>query len=535
MRTLAAMAGLLAACAALFAYLLIRFPYDGLYGQDAYAYYYQALALWREISGQPPAPGALFDAHALRWPLGYHLQLILGYLLSGDVAGGRALTLLLAWLAPALLYLIIGEIRREAPGSRQVIAGLIGGGALVLTGTYARMGLSLMADVPALFWSLLAVYCALRAWPPPGGGESPGVGSRPGWAVATGVALGLAVLVRYGSVLLGVALLVYLVLRAYPHGGRRTLRSLPWRGLLLAGMGFAVALLPELVYSLTHPGGIGYGIWLSDWRLGNLFSRTLTSADGVATFPQPPIVFYLLSPLIDAPAGFLSILSLPAAILGLGVLLRERRRAVVGLLLTWWLVPALFFSGSPYEAHRFVLAYLPALAALVGIGGSVAVGWVWAAFRRPRVARGMVAGALAGVVLLGMAGGAVQTARSVRDWVAFHAASKTEEQGVIALARAAVGPVGPVAPRLVCFGATAALYHYTGWPVLELYNADTPEIAEFLTVPGPRLVVVPEANLAAQWAGTPLAARWDWLRTHYTLTRQGTSGSYTVYTLAGGP
>src|SRR5678816_1539029 len=62
---------LLAWCALLFWYLLARFPYDGLYGQDAYAYYYQALALWREISGQPPAPGALFDAHALRWPLGY--------------------------------------------------------------------------------------------------------------------------------------------------------------------------------------------------------------------------------------------------------------------------------------------------------------------------------------------------------------------------------------------------------------------------------------------------------------------------------
>jgi 4-amino-4-deoxy-L-arabinose transferase-like glycosyltransferase len=535
MRTLAAIAGLLAACAALFADLLIRFPYDGLYGQDAYAYYYQALALWREISGQPPAPGALFDAHALRWPLGYHLQLILGYLLSGNVAGGRALTLLLAWLAPALLYLIIREIRREAPAYQQVIAGLIGGGALALTGTYARMGLSVMADVPALFWSLLAVYCALRAWPPPAQGEDPRAVPHPGWAVATGVALGLAVLVRYGSVLLGGALLVYLLLRAYPRGSAPILRSLPWRGLLLAALGFAVALLPELAYALTHPGGIGYGIWLSDWRLDNLFSRTLTSADGVATFPQPPVGFYLLSPLTDAAAGFLSILDLPAAILGLGVLLRERRRAVVGLLLIWWLLPALFFSGSPYEAHRFVLAYLPALAALAGIGGAGAVGWVVAAFRRPRVGRAVVSGMLAGLVLLGMAGGAVQTARSVRDWVAFHAASKTEEQGVIALARAAVGPVGPVAPRLVCFGATAALYHYTGWPVLELYNADTPEIAEFLAAPGPRLVVLPEAGMTTQWVGTPLAARWDWLRTHYTLTRQGTSGSYSVYTLAGGP
>jgi hypothetical protein len=41
--------------------------------------------------------------------------------------------------------------------------------------------------------------------------------------------------------------------------------------------------------------------------------------------------------------------------------------------------------------------------------------------------------------------------------------------------------------------------------------------------------VVPPAPLAAQWAGTPTAARWRWLQTHYTLHEQGTAGEYTIY------
>src|SRR5438874_10450187 len=90
---------------ALIAYLLYRFPYDGLYGQDSYAYYYQARALWHDMSGAPLPPNPLFDSQGFRWPVGYYLHLIAGFVIGGlSSAGGRALTLLLMALAPALVY-----------------------------------------------------------------------------------------------------------------------------------------------------------------------------------------------------------------------------------------------------------------------------------------------------------------------------------------------------------------------------------------------------------------------------------------------
>src|SRR4051794_28929226 len=73
-------AALVVWCAALFYYLLARYPYDGLYGQDSYAYYYQAKALLGDTTGQVPQPWPLYSASQLyHWPVGYHLHIILGF------------------------------------------------------------------------------------------------------------------------------------------------------------------------------------------------------------------------------------------------------------------------------------------------------------------------------------------------------------------------------------------------------------------------------------------------------------------------
>src|SRR5690348_3518874 len=78
-----AIALLVAWCVALFYYLLARFPYDGLYGQDSYAYYYQSRALLQDMTGQPPQAWQLFSSDRLyHWPIGYHLHLILGQIIS---------------------------------------------------------------------------------------------------------------------------------------------------------------------------------------------------------------------------------------------------------------------------------------------------------------------------------------------------------------------------------------------------------------------------------------------------------------------
>src|SRR5687767_16031386 len=83
----------------------------------------------------------------------------------------------------------------------------------------------------------------------------------------------------------------------------------------------------------------------------------------------------LLGPLADADSssGLLSRFYLPAIVLGAWTLFRERRWPVIALLTSWWLVPVFIFSGTPYQSHRFVLVYLPALAIAAGIGIATAL------------------------------------------------------------------------------------------------------------------------------------------------------------------
>ncbi len=517
-------AGLLAGTAAWTAWLLIRFPYAGLYGQDAYAYYYEALAFWDRLTGQAAPPGQPYSTASLgHWPIGYHLHLLLGFLLAGadSPAGGRAITLLLAVGCPLLVYALAGLLRPDLAARPRVVAGLVAGGALLLSGTFARMGLSLMSDVPALFWSLLALVGVLHAWPPPG---APAARRQVAWAAGAGLALGLAILVRYGAGLIVLPLGGYLLLRALPL--RVTAAS--GRPAVALALGVVVALLPQAAYLLTQGADAGYATWLGAWQPGNVLATTVSSVDGTSTFAQPMIVFYGLLPVWDG-TDFLAPFYLPAIVLGAAGLVRRRAGPVLGLLAAWWLGPALFYAGTPYQAHRFVLAYLPVAALLAGWGAATALEAVLAT-RAARSPAQRGAALLAVLVLAGIAAGAWQGQRGARDWVATHAGWQAGEQAVVAAAQQAAGPTSPAAPpHALAFGITAALYHYTHWPIADLYDADPAAIARFWAAPGPRLLVLPLGDLAQQWGGTPLAARWAWLQAHYTLQPAGQADGYTVY------
>jgi 4-amino-4-deoxy-L-arabinose transferase-like glycosyltransferase len=511
------------------AYLLARFPFDGLYGQDSYAYYWQAVEIWNGLTGRP-APAWPFAGQGLyHWPVGYHLQIIAGFLLGPGAAGGRAITRGLAALAPALTGALGLVLWRGGSSGARLAAGLAAGGVLLSAGIYERLGLALMADVPSVAWLVAGALCwalALRA--PAGAGAA---GRR---AVAAGLAIGLAILTRYNAALILAPLLVYTVaVGRQASAGRGALARL----LALAAGGCALPLLAQAGYLLTHPAAHVDTGALGDWSAANFLANTVRTSDGVATFAHPPAVFYLIDPLRDTAVGFLSPLYLPALALGV-VTLWRRERPAAWLLLTWWAVWGLFLSGIPYEAHRFVIAFLPPLAVAIGVGVGAAVERLRGLARRGGPARGesgtapAVAGALAALVLLAAVAGAVQSGRGAQGQAAEQARIKEGELGVVRAAQAAVaGQPGP--PGVVAFGLSAALYHYTGWPVLDFFNNDTPVIGRALAGAGPRLVILPEASMATQWRGTPSAARWDWIRAHYRLTPAGSSGGYAVYRVEG--
>ena len=286
-------------------------------------------------------------------------------------------------------------------------------------------------------------------------------------------------------------------------------------------LGFAVGILPQLIYLISYnelaaSASVNNGDWLNSWSPANLFSTTVTGPDGTSTFGEPMIIFYLLAPFFDSDAGFLSGFYLPALLTGAILFARARIWPLSALLLGWWLPAVLFFAGSPYQAQRFALTYLPAFLILT------AIGFVWAvergtnALRRQPTIRHALVVAMAVVIVVGLGLGAFKEQGSLKGWMAIHETFKVEERAVVALARQAAGNFGEQnPPRVVAFGMTSALYHYTQWPTVELFNSDEAMLAHFLDAPGIHILVLPEADMSRQWANTPLEARWLWLQQEF--------------------
>src|SRR5919204_3297703 len=114
------------------AVLLVRYPFDGLYGQDAF-YYLSAtnrlidtwtdparLWAWLSAWGSPPLSV---------WPLGYHAQMVLASLFVGrGPASGQVVSLIAGVLTAVwtcLLTLRISQIAGSAPATtrRAALAG----------------------------------------------------------------------------------------------------------------------------------------------------------------------------------------------------------------------------------------------------------------------------------------------------------------------------------------------------------------------------------------------------------------------------
>ncbi len=542
-----------------FAYLLRRFPYEGLYGVDSFAYYYQARALWEEVTNAPLRAYELFTADGLQhWPIGYHLHIMLGFLLWGvSPTGGRIITIGLAALCPALVYLIVHRLLAGLPvggGQRLavVVAGLVAGGLLPLNATFTRMSLSLMSDAPTCLWSLLAIYLFMRGAPLGRDsirGEDAGANSHKGTFALAGLALGIAVLTRYGTLLLAGPIVAYLLLAGIASGGGRIDLRVVWKRLspaLWAIPTFLLALVPQALYLLTHDAGTGAGDFLGSFNIANIFASTTVSPDGTSSFDYPMIVFYLLNPLWNVQSGFYSLFMIPVLILGMAFLYVHNLRREFVFLVIWWAFPAIVYSTTPYQAHRFAMIYFPAITTLIGCGVGYAVAALVGSTSslNARFSTGNLRYLslnkriipVAGVVVVILFGaGLLQGWATVRDWVATHASWQEEDRRTVNLIEQTVASEVGVAgsPRVVTLGFSAPLYHYTQWHVVELYSTepDTEALATFLSESGPHIAVVPEESLATQWYNTPTGEDWRWLESHYTLDRKGAEGGYTIFVI----
>ncbi len=440
--------------------------FDGLYGQDAYAYYNFANDL---------RAGNLLKPFF--WPLGYPALLALGFAVFGSAAlTAQGISLLLGALLSTFVYVLARQVGARPSGA--LAAGLI----VAVSGQAIQSSFVAMADIPALAWAavsaiLLLAYLrtdALR------------------WIIASALALAAACVTRW----------LYLAL--IPVWGAAVL--LAWRGVrlrpLLAAAGAAALIfVPQAFVSLHSPFPVLDHAWVEGWSPANYFASTFDNVDGHFQYAQINALFYAQP--YDAPY-FIAPVFAPFALVGVWALRRQRTYLVI--LLGWALLPYLFLAGIPYQNIRFPLIVVPGVAVLAGLGLETLV--------RRRVV-------FVAIVIAGTALSFYASCPILQTFVASQANDKRAVQW-------ALDHIPPDA-RLYTFELTEPLKAYGAFEVRELYNETPDTIDAQLNDARPSYLFVNVWTIEHQWAGRELDITYRWLNTSVGLDYLDRVGNYLLF------
>ncbi|MBZ0277120.1 MAG: hypothetical protein K8I60_13300 [Anaerolineae bacterium] len=547
-------------------YFVAASGFDGLYGQDAYAYYDFTGNLLKSFQTGQPLP-------VFFWPLGYPTLLVAGFTLFGaSAAVGQAISIIMgAGLAPlvfilarqiqsetAVLTIFSGRPRRADPTDQKNFAGTgqsarpkMPGGAftagllVAVCGQAVQSSLVLMADIPALFWGLLSSVLLLaylsRQSPPR---------NKSRWLMGAVVCLMLACITRWLYLALipvwGAALLFTHRditqqpttpsnrLMAGAHGGaplqtedlpiskidghKKSNGLLTRRDMLLAGTAGLLILVPQLIFSATSPYPTFNHAWVQGWSPVNAFQREFTNIDGHFLYEKLNAVFYA-QPFYDA--YYLSPLFTPLIVIGLWAVLRRKPFSSAVMLSGWMLLPYVFLAGIPYQNIRFPLIVVPAVAVLAGIGLENAVHWL--AARLPHRTPVLIGAAL----LVGL--GVGQMLHTAYPVVTTFITNQQADKAVVQWAAERI----PAGATVYTFGLTLTLRHYSSFEVYEVYS-ETPEtLAQKWQHGQVDYLLIDPWNINNQWAGREPQIAIQWLENERGLRQIGRYSHYILYRISG--
>jgi MFS family permease len=477
------------------------FPFDGLYGQDAFAYFRYARAVGPHLFSAAPLPH-------LYWPIGYPITVALLLPITGGspVAGQVVNAFACAWAAAATALLVRRLGRREMQPWGERCPAIFAGLAVAASGAVLRSSQVVMADGLALGAAAAALFCAVQYAARDGGL----------WLVGCAFALAWGTVARWMVGLLALPVIAFLVMHWWGGRGRASPnvpapRRWPWA--LLAALAALAVLVPALVIAHSEPLSLEKHEWLQGWTLRSAFEREFHTPEGHAIYRLPIAVFYFVR--LGWPDYFFPVPFALAAV-GAGVLLRERRWMCAVLLVGWPLTALLFLSGVPYENPRFLLPTLPAIGALFGIG--------FDAVRRAMSirARGLVTSAVVAAQVAGLGLGAREHARLV--------ARKNADRDLVRWASMRLPPL----PNILMAGPSLAFQYYGSIFPRDLLFVSKTEIADLVSSGAPLFLLADVDELTLQWTGLAPERNFDALRRGPGLAVVGTHPPYSLFRVGGG-
>ncbi|WKZ38524.1 MAG: hypothetical protein QY328_09690 [Anaerolineales bacterium] len=454
--------------------VIVGSGFDGLYGQDAFAYLdYTKQILELDLAGP------------FYWPLGYPALAAFGTLFVRDpVVGAQAVNVLFGALLPLLIYQIIGLVL-DALGFKDVVLfKVLGGFIAALAGQLIHSSVVIMSDMSALFWALLSLYALLQL----------NRSSSWVWLYLFILPLALAIATRwlYAGLLLPFS--IYFVIAHYSllRSSRFVLFAI--LSLLLIGLQF--------VFSQNSAEPVLGHIWLENWNLSYAFQTMFDTPDGRFQYRWPPLVFYA-SPLFHP--YYLFPLLTPFVLAGMWRLRASRVLIPLG---GWVMMLYLFLIGIPFENFRFGLAFFPPVIIFAVVGLAVP----------PFSLRRWILTAVF-VSLIASVPFTYKGLSALFDL-------KSRELGYASYVEKMTSPGSTV----ITFSATLTLDHYTDVEPVDLYVQSPVTLQALMdSASQPVYVFVQIENLETQWVGKAPLVNYLWLRDSFALREIGTYDDWVLY------
>lgn len=499
-----------------------QFEFDGLYGQDAFAYFEYGQEV-REAVQEMRTPGPMY------WPLGFPILLAAGFAIGGENEQvAQNLVLVLSAVIPVLVYAFMGDVLPLIRWSKKSgrIAGLTSAFILIFSGQVLQSSVVVMADVPALFWatfSLWALGCYF---------QKTGRRQRHGWIALAAFALAMATITRWLYGLLAVPYALSCIVWWRQRRGGQIL-ALPlhnpnpfwWDGMIAVVVGILV-ILPQLLHSRSNPVAVIDHAWLRDWNIENALKNEFETPDGSFEYDEVVARYYAkatydgwyIHPLFTAAMG-----------IGFLILLRQawRNRAAVALfiLLVGWAVAAYgFLAGIPYQNVRFSLAYILPLVILAGIGVA-GVSQKIQQLSSVSLLRPISLAAQAFIVLVVLI--AAQSPQpKAQDTVAWLVEHKDDDYGAVQWAASTI----PEGSTVYVLELWPMMRHYVPQVrTVQIYYETPQSMKQRLSEDRPAYLLLDMWAINHQWVGENPAEIYTTLAEEPGLFRVGRYGNYALY------
>jgi len=465
-------------------FYIAYFNFDGLYGQDAYAYADWSNQFYNSIINFRVPPN-------FYWPIGFYLfTSVFGMLLGGNTGTAALLLSLNAGaLSAGFMYLLTCEVFTD--NAEKKIMSFTAGIILCFAAIAVKSSIVIMADALGLLFLILSAYYLAR--------YANSI-SRMNLVLCL-IFFSFGLMTRYASAMF-LLVIMTVTIHTIIKSKHRKKNSLD---IFIAAIIGLIVYSPQLYYLFKF--GIAYlqyegehATWAAGWNPLNILRKDFFTFDGTMHYRLWNGAFYL-SPVFHPL--FLSLFGIPF-LFGLYKTIKEYRFNILIMCLSWIAVYYFYFSGYPYQSIRYTMSFFPALILLSVLG--INAGKINRTYKIIFIAAGLI-------IMLGY--GFYDIGKLVNR--------KNRELESVEWINKNI----PQNSKLFTFELTGAVNHYTNRNAVDFSNYKYRELKSSLDSAGnTAYLVIPLNKIKTQWSGLPLEKIFDSLQADYRLVSLGSINEF---------